>query len=142
MSAVSKQAVANRDKARSNLEASTDRVMIELRKQFSSVHSGVTKMAALQNSVNSAALLVQATRQSVKGGARINLDVLNAQQQLVVAQLPPSWVKAGRKGKVRPNVLPARSARWLTEWRALGQQNPARTTETPSAATVVSRMRR
>lgn len=86
VSAVSKQAVANRDKARSNLDASTDRVMIELRKQFSSVQSGVTKMAALQNSVNSAALLVQATQQSVKGGVRINLDVLNAQQQLVVAQ--------------------------------------------------------
>lgn len=86
VSAVSKQAVANRDKARSNLDASTDRVMIELRKQFSAVQSGVTKMAALQNAVNSAALLVQATRQSVKGGARINLDVLNAQQQLVAAQ--------------------------------------------------------
>ena len=29
---------------------------------------------------------MQATRQSVKGGVRINLDVLNAPQQLVSAQ--------------------------------------------------------
>lgn len=86
VNAVSAQAVANRDKASSNLEASTNQVMIELRKQFSAVQSSVIKIAALQNAVNSAALLVQATQQSVKGGVRINLDVLNAQQQLVVAQ--------------------------------------------------------
>ena len=86
VNAASAQAVANRDKANSNLEASTNQVMIELRKQFSAVQSSVTKMDALQNAVNSAALLVQATQQSVKGGVRINLDVLNAQQQLVVAQ--------------------------------------------------------
>lgn len=86
VNAASAQAVANRDKASANLEASTNQVMIELRKQFSAVQSSVTKIAALQNAVNSAALLVQATLQSVKGGVRINLDVLNAQQQLVVAQ--------------------------------------------------------
>jgi protease secretion system outer membrane protein len=32
-------------------------------------------------------LLVQATKESVKGGVRINLDVLNTQQQLVAAKL-------------------------------------------------------
>jgi len=36
--------------------------------------------------VDSARALVEATRQSVKGGVRINLDVLNAQQQLYTAQ--------------------------------------------------------
>jgi protease secretion system outer membrane protein len=86
VNAVTSQAVANRDKAKSDLDASTSKVMIELRKQFSAVQSSVAKMAALQKSVNSATLLVLATQQSVKGGVRINLDVLNAQQQLVVAK--------------------------------------------------------
>lgn len=81
--AVSKQAVANRDRARSDLDATTNKVMIELRKQFNAVNSSIAKMSALQKSVDSATLLVEATKQSVKGGVRINLDVLNAQQQLV-----------------------------------------------------------
>jgi protease secretion system outer membrane protein len=84
--AVSKQAVANRDRARSDLDATTNKVMIELRKQFNSVNSSIAKMIALQKSVDSATLLVEATKQSVKGGVRINLDVLNAQQQLVASK--------------------------------------------------------
>jgi len=84
--AVTSQAVANRDKARSDLEAGTSRVMIELRKQFNAARSSIAKLAALQKSADSAALLVQATRQSVKGGVRVNLDVLNAEQQLQAAR--------------------------------------------------------
>jgi protease secretion system outer membrane protein len=86
VSAVSRQSVANRDKAQSDLDATTNKVLIELRKQFDLVRSSVSKMEALQKSVNSASLLVEATKQSVKGGVRINLDVLNAQQQLVATK--------------------------------------------------------
>jgi protease secretion system outer membrane protein len=83
VSAVSNQAVANRDKARSDLDATTTKVMIELRKQFNAIKSSIAKVNALEKSVSSATLLVEATKQSVKGGVRINLDVLNAQQQLM-----------------------------------------------------------
>lgn len=86
VSAVSKQSVANRDRARADLDATTNKVMIELRKQFNSVKSSIAKMEAIQKSVASSSLLVEATRQSVKGGVRINLDVLNAEQQLVAAK--------------------------------------------------------
>ncbi len=86
VSAQASQAVANRDKARSDLEAARNKVMIELYKQIGPAQNSIAKMAALQKSVNSATLLVKATRESVKGGVRINLDVLNAQQQLVVAK--------------------------------------------------------
>ena len=81
-----RQAVANREKARSDLNATTSRVIIELRKQFSTVQSSVAKILALQKSVKSSTSLVEATQQSVKGGVRINVDVLNAQQQLVLAK--------------------------------------------------------
>ncbi|WP_225984702.1 TolC family outer membrane protein [Noviherbaspirillum aerium] len=80
------QAVANQQKARSDLDARTKQVLVELRKQFDLLLSGASRINALVKSVNSARLLVEATQQSVKGGVRINLDVLNAQQQLYTAQ--------------------------------------------------------
>ncbi|MFZ6757254.1 TolC family outer membrane protein [Undibacterium sp. Ji50W] len=86
VNAISNQAVANRDKARAELDATRNRILIELRKQFNAMQTGVTKIDALQKSVNSATLLVEATKQSVKGGVRINLDVLSAEQQLVATK--------------------------------------------------------
>jgi protease secretion system outer membrane protein len=86
VNAIANQAVANRDKAKFDLDATTNKVMIELRTHFNVVQSSIARINALQKSVNSATLLVLATEQSVKGGIRINLDVLNAQQGLVAAK--------------------------------------------------------
>jgi protease secretion system outer membrane protein len=86
VSAVTRQSEASRDKVRFDLKVTTSKVMIELRTQFNAARSSVTKMDALQKSVNSATLLVKATKESVKGGVRINLDVLNTEQQLVAAK--------------------------------------------------------
>jgi len=83
VSAVSKQAVANRDKARADMDATTAKLMVDLQKEYNALTSGMAKMAALQKAVDSGSLLVEATKQSVKGGVRINLDVLNAEQQLM-----------------------------------------------------------
>ncbi len=83
VNAASKQAVAHRDKARAELDGTQAKIMLELRKQYSAVKSGVPKIDGLQKSVASATALVEATLQSVKGGIRINADLLNAQQQLV-----------------------------------------------------------
>jgi outer membrane protein, protease secretion system len=86
VSAATAQAVANHQKAKSDLDAKTSQVLVELRKQYSLLLSGAARIDALVKSVNSSRLQVQATQQSVKGGVRINLDVLNAQQQLYAAQ--------------------------------------------------------
>ncbi|MFZ6871926.1 TolC family outer membrane protein [Undibacterium sp. Di27W] len=86
VSAVSNQSVANRDKAKADLDGTRNRISIELRKQYNAVQTSLTKIAALQKSVNSSTLLVEATKQSVKGGVRINLDVLSAEQQLVASK--------------------------------------------------------
>ncbi|HJU70321.1 MAG TPA: TolC family outer membrane protein [Paucimonas sp.] len=85
-SAASTQAVANRDKAQSDLDTKTGQVLVELRKQYSLVLSSMARIDALVKSVNSSEVLVEATRQSIKGGVRINLDLLNAQQQLYAAR--------------------------------------------------------
>jgi len=82
VSAVSRQAVAGHEKARAQLQSATDKVLIEVRKQYDVVQSSTAKVAALEKAVESGRLLVEATTQSIKGGVRINLDLLNAQQQL------------------------------------------------------------
>jgi protease secretion system outer membrane protein len=86
VSAVARQAVATRERARSELDARTNKVLVELRKAHSIVLSSLAKVDALEKAVASGTLLVKATEQSIKGGVRINLDLLNAQQQLVTSQ--------------------------------------------------------
>lgn len=85
-SAVTRQAVASHERAKADLDAKTDKVLLELRKQHALMQSSFARIAALAKAVDSAQLLVLATQQSVKGGIRINLDVLSAQQQLYSAK--------------------------------------------------------
>lgn len=82
ISALARQAVDGHERAKADLQVRTDRITIELRKAYSTVVSSVARIAALDKAVTSAELLIKATGQSIKGGVRINLDLLNAQQQL------------------------------------------------------------
>lgn len=86
VSASTRQAAAGLEKARAELDLRTAKVMVELGKQFGLVNSGMARIAALDRAVESAQLLVKATEQSIKGGVRINLDLLNAQQQLYTSK--------------------------------------------------------
>jgi len=60
--------------------------MVDLRRAHSLVVSSGRKVDALAAAVDSSKLLMTATEQSIKGGVRINLDLLNAQQQLFTNQ--------------------------------------------------------
>jgi protease secretion system outer membrane protein len=86
VNATTRQGVAALERAKASLKATTDKVMLELRRQFNAVASGATRVTALVKAVESSKLLVKATEQSIKGGVRINLDLLNAQQQLHTGQ--------------------------------------------------------
>ena len=86
VSASTRQAVANREKAKADLQSQTDKVLVELRRNYNATVSSVARIEALEKAVESAKLLVTATEQSIKGGVRINLDLLNAQRQLYTAQ--------------------------------------------------------
>ena len=86
VSALTRQAVAQYEKAKSDLDDKTNQLMLDMHKQHYAVLSSIAKIAALEKSVESARLLVTATKQSIKGGVRINLDLLNAEQQQYVAQ--------------------------------------------------------
>ncbi|MDV6344856.1 TolC family outer membrane protein [Nitrosomonas sp. Is37] len=85
--ATTNQAQANKARAESELDALSDRVLIELRKQYQLLQSSIRRIESLDLAVDSALLLVQATEKSIKGGVRINLDLLNAQSQLFSAQV-------------------------------------------------------
>ena len=86
VSAAVRQAVANHEKAKADLEGKTNVVLLELRKQFNVCQSSLARTSAAATSLSSARLLVDATEKSIKGGQRTTLDVLNAQQQLFEAR--------------------------------------------------------
>jgi protease secretion system outer membrane protein len=86
VNAQTRQSAANYSRAQADLDARTDQVLVELRKAHSQVLSSGRKVDALIKAVESNKLLMTATEQSIKGGVRINLDLLNAQQQLFTSQ--------------------------------------------------------
>jgi protease secretion system outer membrane protein len=86
VSAQARQSSANLDKAKHDLQAKVDKLTLDLRKDFATVVSSSSRIPALDKAVASAKLLVTATEQSIKGGVRINLDLLNAKQQLFTSQ--------------------------------------------------------
>lgn len=86
VNAASRQAVANHERAKAEREDKTAKILVDLRKDYDAMVSGVARIAALGKAVESAALLVTATSGSIKGGVRINLDLLNAQEQLHTAR--------------------------------------------------------
>jgi protease secretion system outer membrane protein len=81
-----RQARANYERSKADLDSRTKQVMVELRKQYSLALSSAARIEAGMKAVSSASMLVEATRQSIKGGVRVNLDLLNAEQQLYTAK--------------------------------------------------------
>ena len=82
VSASVRQASSNLAQVEYELEGKTRETLIELRRQFKACQSGVSKLRAYQKALVSAEALVVSTRQSILGGERVNLDALNAEQQL------------------------------------------------------------
>ena len=86
VSASTRQAARQLSQAQFELDAQTATTLLDLRKQFNLNSSAGAKVRAYEMAVESASALVQATQKSVHGGERVNLDVLDAQQQLFSAK--------------------------------------------------------
>ena len=86
VNASTRQAVSNHEKALSDLDGKTRQVLNDLHKNYSLTLSSALRISALEKTLDSAKLLVEATKKSVQGGLRTNLDVLNAQQQVYVVK--------------------------------------------------------
>ena len=80
------QAEANAERIQAELDAATAETTVELRKQFDLTASSAARHDAARAARDSGQLLLDATRRSVAAGQRINLDVLQAQQQLFDAR--------------------------------------------------------
>jgi outer membrane protein len=77
-----KQAIANQDAARQNLEQARRNAQLQAQNSFAGVTSGVAQVKALQQAVKSAQVSYDSTRLGLEVGVRTNLDVLNQQQQV------------------------------------------------------------
>ncbi|CAI1792151.1 TolC family outer membrane protein [Serratia entomophila] len=86
VSASTRQAAARYGQAMYEMDAQVGTTLNDLRKQFNLCISSRAKLAAYELAVKSATTQVEATRQSVLAGQRVNVDVLNAEQQLYSAQ--------------------------------------------------------
>lgn len=80
------QSRSNYEKAQAQSDETRTRVLTELRKQYDGVITGEKKIAALTRAVESAGELTKAMRKSVRGGERINLDVLMADKTFATSQ--------------------------------------------------------
>ncbi|MFL9922587.1 TolC family outer membrane protein [Paraburkholderia fungorum] len=84
--ASSEQASANYERMQFELEDKTNKVLLDVRKQYNLCMSSSTRIDALRSAVESAELLITASRKSARAGMRTNLDILLAEEQLYQAK--------------------------------------------------------
>jgi len=77
-----REAEANRERARLDLESARRNVELQTRQAYLGVVNGIAQVQALQQALKSSESLLEASRLGYEVGVRTNLDVLNAQQQL------------------------------------------------------------
>ncbi len=86
VNATTNQASSSYLRAKADFDVRADRILTDLQRQYNLVVGAVAKLEAQGKAVESARALITATQQSIKGGVRINLDLLNARQQYYQAQ--------------------------------------------------------
>ena len=77
-----REAEANRDRAREELETARRNVVLQTHQAYLGVVNGIAQVRALQQALKSSESLLEASKLGQEVGVRTNLDVLNAQQQL------------------------------------------------------------
>ncbi len=76
-----READANRERARQELENARRNVELQTRQAYLGVVNGIAQVQALQQALKSSESLLEASKLGQEVGVRTNLDVLNAQQQ-------------------------------------------------------------
>ncbi|HZW26156.1 MAG TPA: TolC family outer membrane protein [Gallionella sp.] len=77
-----REAEANRERAKEELENARRTVATQTRQAYLGVVSGIARVKALQQALTSSESVLEASKLGQEVGVRTNLDVLNAQQQL------------------------------------------------------------
>lgn len=81
-----REAVANQEKARQDLEAVSRRVAQQTRQAYLGVTSGIAQVKALQQAVISNQSALDSTKLGLEVGVRTSVDLLNARQLLFTAR--------------------------------------------------------
>lgn len=81
-----REAAANEEKARQDLESARRSVELQARQNFVGVTSGIAQVRALEAALTSSQSALDSTRLGREVGVRTQVDVLNAQQQLFSAR--------------------------------------------------------
>ena len=82
VSSLVRQAVANREKAQQDLESSRRTAALNARQSFLGVTNGMAQVKALEAALISSRSALDSNKLGYEVGVRINIDVLNAQQQV------------------------------------------------------------
>ncbi len=77
-----REAEANRDRAKDELESAHRNVALQTRQAYLGVVNGMAQVVALQQALKSSESLLASSKLGQEVGVRTNIDVLNAQQQL------------------------------------------------------------
>jgi outer membrane protein len=81
-----REAVANQDKARQDLEQTRRQVVLQSNQAYLGVTSGIAQVKALEQALVSSQSSLDSTKLGQEVGVRTSVDVLNAQQQLYSAK--------------------------------------------------------
>ena len=81
-----REAVGLKEKARQDLDASRRAAEFNARQSFLNVTNGIAQVRALEQALRSSEVSLQSNRVGYEVGVRINIDVLNAQQQVFQTQ--------------------------------------------------------
>ncbi|MDT3705976.1 MAG: TolC family outer membrane protein [Thiobacillus sp.] len=81
-----REAVANREKARQDLENATREASLQARQAWLNVNSGAARVRALEQALTSTEAQLESTKLGLQVGVRTSLDVLDAEQQVLSAR--------------------------------------------------------
>ena len=81
-----RQAIAEREKTRFNLDSTTKKLEIEVSKQFASIQQGAARIKALTQAKKSAREAITGNQKGIRAGTRNIIDLLNVVQQHYIIQ--------------------------------------------------------
>jgi outer membrane protein len=81
-----REAVANQEKARQDLENATREASLQAREAWLNVNSGAARVRALEQALTSTQAQLDSTKLGLQVGVRTSLDVLDAEQQVLSAR--------------------------------------------------------
>ena len=125
-----REAVANQEKARHDLDVASREASLQARQAWLNVNSGAARVKALEQALASTRAQLDSTKLGLQVGVRTNLDLLNAEQQVLSAQRDLAgaryaYLLAGLSLKAAAGVLSAADLDAIDKMLARPSSNPA-----------------